>query len=147
MDNLLASLGIDVTTLLQGGALAFIGGIVGTAAIREVRRQIRRGLWRNIRRSQTYKQLFGLLGDTWPYIVLGILAALADPALVLYIPITLLLASLARRLPWSNTVAYWILVAGYALLAQALTPPYGAAVVLLAGALRFALPIIWKRSK
>lgn len=148
MEQLLHSLGIsDLTTVLQGGALAAIVGIVGANAAGWARRQIRRGAWRQIRRSEVYHQLAGLLSDTWLYLIFALFVVLIDPVLVISLPLVFLLASLARALS-KDTARRLILFALAVVIAAALghqaRPPYLGAAIIMAGILRYAVSVIWR---
>ena len=151
MEQILHSLGIaDVKTLLESGALAAIVGIVGANAAGWARRQIRRGAWRQFRRSEVYRELSGLLSDTWLYLIFALFVLLIDPVLVISIPIVFVLASLARGLikgTGRRLILFALAVVIAAALGQQARPPYLGAAIIMAGILRYAVSVIWRKHK
>jgi len=151
VEQILHSLGIsDLTTILQGGALAAIVGIVGANAAGWARRQVRRGAWREIRRSEVYRQLSGLLADTWLYLIFALFVLLIDPVLVISLPLVFVLASVVRALvegTGRRVLVFFLLILISAVIAREVYSPFLGGAIVMAGILRYSISVIWRKAK
>ncbi len=88
----------DLTTLLQGGALAAIVGIIGTALWRNIERTAIRQGYRRLRRSQGFRDLVVVVITLLPYIVAGGWLYTRDPRLALLMLAPILAGAVIRRI-------------------------------------------------
>jgi len=62
---------MDLTSLLQGGALAAIVGMIGTTLWHSIQRQATRDAWRRLRRSQGFRDVVAIVIALAPYLLAG----------------------------------------------------------------------------
>jgi hypothetical protein len=137
---------MDLTQILQGGALAAIGATLGSALIKEFKRAARRGVWRRVRRSPAVRQWSGLAVDLLPYIGIALLAwwVTGNQWLIPFVAVPLFTAAIARRRK-RKMIAYVLitLAAGAVCNFIANDAMY---VVWLTGLIRYIWPYMWGKT-
>jgi len=92
----------DLTTLLQGGALAaivgIIGGTIGTALWKNIQSAAIRQGYRRLRRSQGFRDLVVIVITLLPYIVAGAWLYVRDPRLALLMLAPILAGAILRHM-------------------------------------------------
>lgn len=107
----------DLTTLLSGGAIAAIVGIIGTTLWRNVERTAIRQTYRKLRRSQGFKDITVVVITLLPYVMAGGYLYTRSPKLAILMLASIGVSWLVYRTRRRFTLSHLLMVIALALAA------------------------------